>query len=194
MTNRRANPHAQNTGRSLDYAQSQFENFWGSPQAEAEERIRHVLRFFTENSSNKDGSTEDRFETAGLRLVTLKSASLDTRSATFSLTIPPQLCSKFRTLHGAASAMLLDMLTSACLSMIAKPGYLDAGHVTRSLIMTYLRPVQEGEKVEVECRIVATGKHIVNLSGEIKTLDGKICVSCVHDKVILEKAPPTSKL
>lgn len=50
--------------------------------------------------------------------------------------------------------MLLNMLTSVCLSTIAKPGFVDARHVSLPLAMTYLMPVPEGQKVIVECRIV----------------------------------------
>ena len=88
--------------------------------------------------------------------------------------------------------MLLDMLSSICLSIIAKPGYLDAGYVDRTLMMTYLRPVQEGERFIADCRIVSAGKGLANLTGEIKTLDGKVCVSCVHDKAIFGKSTFTT--
>jgi len=40
----------------------------------------------------------------------------------------------------------------------------------------------------VECRVVAAGKRTANVSGEIRTKDGKVCVTCVHDKAVFEKA------
>lgn len=82
--------------------------------------------------------------------------------------------------------MLLDMPTSTVLGITAKPGYLDSGHVSRTLAMTYLRPVPMGTKVEVEYHTITISKRIANLSGIIKTMDGKACVTCVHDKVVFE--------
>jgi uncharacterized protein (TIGR00369 family) len=176
-------PNPQNTGEALQHVQAQFQKFWESPKAEAKARVQHVLDYFI-----KPSDAPDRFEIKGLREVKLISADPETASVCFELTVAPHLCSKFGTLHGAAAAMLLDMLTSTCLSMIARPGYLDAGHVSRALILSYHRPIQEGEKIRVRCRIVSTGKRMANLTGEIVTPDGKICVSCVHDKAILERA------
>ncbi|KAH7402402.1 HotDog domain-containing protein [Phaeosphaeria sp. MPI-PUGE-AT-0046c] len=178
------NPNPQNTGEALQHVQAQFQKFWESPKAEteAEARVQHVLDYFI-----KPSDAPDRFEIKGLREVKLVSANPETASACFELTVAPHLCSKFGTLHGAAAAMLLDMLTSTCLSMIARPEYLDAGHVSRALILSYHRPIQQGEKIRVKCRVVSIGKRMANLTGEIVTPDGKICVSCVHDKVILER-------
>jgi acyl-coenzyme A thioesterase 13 len=170
--------------RGLDFVRSQFEQYWGKDSDGVENRVERVLRFFADDLDN-----QHRFETKGLQEVRLISVDEKTLSTRFEITAAPHLCSKFGTLHGAAAAMLLDMLTSTCLSIIAKPGYLDAGHVSRTLMMTYLRPVQEGERLIVDCRIVSAGKGLANLTGEIKTLDGKVCVSCVHDKAILAKVP-----
>lgn len=41
-------------------------------------------------------------------------------------------------------------------------------------------------KVIVECEVVAAGKNTALVRGDIKTLDGKTCVSCVHDKAVFK--------
>jgi hypothetical protein len=41
----------------------------------------------------------------------------------------------------------------------------------------------------VEAELVSIGKTMGNVKGVIKTMDGKICFACTHDKVILPSAP-----
>ena len=53
--------------------------------------------------------------------------------------------------------------------------------------MSYLRPVPIGTTVRIECEVVAAGKSTANIWGAIKTLDGKTCVTCVHDKAVFNK-------
>lgn len=100
--------------------------------------------------------------------------------------MPAILCNKGGNLHGGAAATLLDSLTSTSLLTIAKPGFLDAGHVSRNLNTTYLRPVPVGSKCTVECEVVAAGKNTAMVRGVIKNADGKVAVFCVHDKAVFK--------
>ena len=59
------------------------------------------------------------------------------------------------------------------------------GTVTRTLTVTCMRPVMAGAKVRLEAELVSIGKTMGNVKGVIKTMDGKICFACTHDKVIL---------
>lgn len=78
----------------------------------------------------------------------------------------------------------MDMLTSMALATVSKPGFLDKGHVSRTITMSYLRPVPMGVKTRISCRIVAAGRNLANLSGEIRSPDGKVLVTCIHDKAV----------
>lgn len=113
-------------------------------------------------------------------------------STKWSMVISPELCNKSGNLHGGAAATLLDNLTSTALVTIAKPGFLDAGHVSRTITMTYVRPVPMGSKAIVECEVQAAGRNTANVVGKI-FVDGKLCVSCVHDKAVFQ-SPKASKL
>ena len=104
----------------------------------------------------------------------------------WELDIEPHLCNKGRNLHGGAACTILDNLTSTALLTIAKPGFLDGGHVSRTITMSYLRPVPMHSKATIECRVVAAGRNTANLFGEIK-VDGKTCVTCTHDKAVFNK-------
>jgi uncharacterized protein (TIGR00369 family) len=128
------------------------------------------------------------FDALPLQHATFVSASAETQSTLWTFTCAPELCNKSGNLHGGCAATLLDSLTSTVLLTIARPGYLDGGHVSRTLSCTYLRPVPMGAEVVVECWVVAAGKRTANVRGEIRTKDGKVCVACVHDKAVFERA------
>jgi len=107
----------------------------------------------------------------------------------WELDILPHLCNKSGNLHGGAACTILDNLTSTALLTIARPGFLDGGHVSRTITMTYLRPVPKGAKVKIVCEVVAAGKHTANVKGEMR-LNDKICVTCIHDKAVFARQQP----
>ena len=128
------------------------------------------------------------FDALPLHHARLVSASAAAQRTTWSFTVAPELCNKTGNLHGGCAATLLDSLTSTALLTAARPGFLDGGHVSRTLSCTYLRPVPAGTECVVECWIVAAGKRTAHVAGEIRLKDGKVCVSCVHDKAVLVRA------
>lgn len=135
------------------------------------------------------------FDALPLHHARLVSASASTRSTLWSFTCAPALCNKGGNLHGGCAATLLDSLTSTALLTIAKPGFLDGGHVSRTLSCTYLRPVPMGAECVVECWVVAAGRRTACVRGEIRLKDpgsndgeDKVCVECVHDKVVFQRA------
>jgi acyl-coenzyme A thioesterase 13 len=128
------------------------------------------------------------FDVSGLKQCKFISADASTQSSLWEFTVTPDLCNKSGNLHGGAAATLLDTLTSTALLTIAKEGFLDAGHVSRSLNTTYLRPVPVGSVCRVECEVVAAGRNTAMVRGVIYSADGKASVHCVHDKAVFKKA------
>ena len=147
-----------------------------------------VLALYNELTAPPPVGESVCFDTLPLQYATFVSASTESQSTSWSFIAAPELCNKGGNLHGGCAATLLDSLTSTALLTIARPGFLDGGHVSRTLSCTYLRPVPMGTECVVECRVVAAGKRTANLSGEIRTKDGKVCVACVHDKAVFERA------
>lgn len=157
---------------------SMYKNSWKHDSASSpENRLQDILHFYVE-----DG----RFDANGVRDARVISVDTKTNAVVYEITIQPYLCSKMKTLHGGAACTLLDMLTTGCLMMQARPGFLELGTVSRTMTMTYLRPVQEGQTVRVACRPISVGKKYANVYGEIQSLDGKVCVTCTHDKAVFE--------
>jgi acyl-coenzyme A thioesterase 13 len=154
------------------------------PSLNLEERVKMLL-FGLVNDPNNTG-----FDNIGSEVVELLSVSQNTQSIHYVLTVSPKLCNRGGNLHGGAAAALFDILTSIALLTVAKPGYWDMLGVSRTLTVTFLRPLPLGTKVFVDCEVVAAGKNLANLRGTMKTADGKVCITCTHDKV----AVPSPKL
>lgn len=123
------------------------------------------------------------FDTHSLRDTNITLTSASPNRTVWEMDIPTHLCNKSANLHGGAAATLLDNLTSTALMTIAKPGFLDGGHVSRTITMSYLRPVPQGSHVTVDCEVQAAGRNTANIVGKVY-LNGKLCVTCVHDKVV----------
>lgn len=104
----------------------------------------------------------------------------------WEMDITVEHANKSGNLHGGCACTILDALTSTALVTLAKPGFLDGGHVSRTITMTYLRPVPIGSKVKIVCEAVAAGRSTANVKGEI-LIDGKVCVTCIHDKAVFQK-------
>lgn len=73
------------------------------------------------------------------------------------------------------------------LAPIAKPGFWAFAGVTRTLSVTYLRPVPEGEKVLIESEVVHAGKRLCTIKGVMKReSDGAVLTICEHGKASID--------
>jgi acyl-coenzyme A thioesterase 13 len=70
-------------------------------------------------------------------------------NAGFEVSIDPYLCNVDGTLHGGAASTILDNLTGEALHVVARKGWIDYRSVSRTLTVTFLRPVVMGSKVRV---------------------------------------------
>lgn len=78
----------------------------------------------------------------------------------FHLEILPGFCNPMGNMHGGAVALLADMATSMATAPISQPGWWEFGGVSRTLQVTYLKPVVKGTTVEVECFLRGVGKRL----------------------------------
>ncbi|KAI9934735.1 hypothetical protein MW887_000352 [Aspergillus wentii] len=101
----------------------------------------------------------------------------------YLLTVAPSMCNFSGNLHGGCSATLVDMLSTAILLGISKPGHFAMGGVSRNLKVTYLRPVPVDSEIRVVCSVVHTGRRMALLKTEIfRTDTGNLCLLGEHEK------------
>ncbi|KAK0128955.1 hypothetical protein ONS95_000898 [Cadophora gregata] len=123
----------------------------------------------------------------------LESASSNPGRTVFSYTVQPSHCNRLGNLHGGCTSTIFDFCTTATLAPIAKPGFWAYAGVSRTLNVTYIRPVPLGEKVLIESEVVHAGKRLCSLMGTIKRAsDGAVLATCEHGKVSID--PPVAKI
>jgi acyl-coenzyme A thioesterase 13 len=146
-----------------------------------EKRMKTLLFSLIDDPENRG------FDSVGSGIIELLSVSQDTQSVHYAFTVLPKLCNRGRNLHGGAATTIFDILTSTAMLTIAKPGYWDMLGVSRTLTVSFLRPLPLGTKVFVDCEVVAAGKNLAHLKGIMKTADGKVCITCTHDKAAVHR-------
>ena len=113
-------------------------------------------------------------------------------SITFSFTVQPEHCNRLQNLHGGCSATLFDFCTTLPLALVNRPGFWQFMGVSRTLNVTYVRPVPAGAEVLLHCEIVHLGKKMASLRGTMRRkADGAIMATCEHGKVTID---PETKL
>ncbi|EHK99921.1 putative Acyl-coenzyme A thioesterase 13 [Glarea lozoyensis 74030] len=106
-------------------------------------------------------------------------------------TVKPKHCNRLNNLHGGCTATLFDWLTTSALAPIAKPGYWQYAGVSRTLNVTYIKPVPVGETVLVECSIVHAGRRLCTINGIMKREStGEVLAICEHGKVSIDPEVP----
>lgn len=100
-------------------------------------------------------------DAAILRSCTIISAShTPTPRVTTRMKITPSLCNSLGNLHGGAAATILDDFTTLPIALVRKTGFWEWMGVSRTLSVTLLNAVAEGEEVEVLAELVSIGKRM----------------------------------
>ena len=91
-------------------------------------------------------------------------------------------------LHGGAAATLIDLLTTVALAPLASEGKFAFLGVSRTLHAGYLKPVKEGEDVEIVCEAFNVGKRLAAGRCVIRReSDGEVLITGEHHKANVDE-------
>ncbi|CAM1511554.1 Fc.00g090670.m01.CDS01 [Cosmosporella sp. VM-42] len=108
-------------------------------------------------------------------------------SCILSYTVQPSNCNRLQNLHGGCAATLFDFCTTLPLALINRPGFWQFMGVSRTLNVTYMRPVPAGEEILLECEIVQVGKKLATVRGVMRRKSDKMLLAiCEHGKVNID--------
>ncbi|ETN40896.1 uncharacterized protein HMPREF1541_05176 [Cyphellophora europaea CBS 101466] len=150
--------------------------------ADPKARIAEYLKFYQRSDS------ASHFESALMRDIQILSATgPPNTTSVFELEMTPTYCSRMGNAHGGAVSLIFDMCTSMCIAPVARQGFWEFGGVSRTLNVTYMRPVRQGITVLIECEVLQVGKRLAMIRGLMKDkADGRVLCSCEHDKASIE--------
>lgn len=101
----------------------------------------------------------------------------------FSYTVPPNNANRLGNMHGGCTATLFDFATTMPLCLVNKPGFWFYLGVSRTLNVTYLKPIPIGERILIECEIMSIGKTLCTVRGVMRRQsDGVALATCEHGK------------
>ncbi|KAF4126620.1 Thioesterase superfamily [Geosmithia morbida] len=174
------------SGKESSNGPSEIEHYDNLLKATPEER---VLGWMQMTKTDKGNHIMGDWMSSIMPCVGLVSVDVDSPnpSATFSYTVHGDHCNRLRNLHGGAAATLFDYLTTMAIAAVSAPDYWRYMGVSRTLNVTYLRPVPVGCEVLIKGEIVQIGRRLATLRGTmIRRSDGAVMATCEHGKVNID--------
>ncbi|CAG8971120.1 hypothetical protein HYALB_00008597 [Hymenoscyphus albidus] len=161
----------------------------------AMDRVRAIVFSLAKEEDQATASTPEKGW--GVRLVSamelLEASAQPVGRSVFRFTVKPEHCNGLNNLHGGCTATIFDWLTTSALGPIARPGYWLYAGVSRTLNVTYLRPVPVGTTVIIDSTVVHAGKRLCTLASTMKReSDGALLAICEHGKVSID--PEVTKI
>jgi acyl-coenzyme A thioesterase 13 len=90
----------------------------------------------------------------------IDAAATPNATVKFEMAVTPALGSRMGNMHGGAIALVYDMCTTMCAAPLARKDFWWFGGVSRTLSVTYLRPVKVGMRIVVECEVLQIGSRL----------------------------------
>ena len=123
------------------------------------------------------------FDTQLLRRAQYIGCDLEQRMTYFKFTVEEFMSNIDGNLHGGAATTIFDNLSSTSLFTLPDLGSWDNLGVSRSLHVTFHKPLGRGAVVDLKCRVVTVGRRLAHMEATMTASNGQLCASCIHEKV-----------
>ncbi|KAJ3520655.1 hypothetical protein NM208_g13620 [Fusarium decemcellulare] len=163
--------------------------------ADPTERIQAYLDSYQASVPGSEAEGfDDKLMREHLQLISALSSNEKT-TVSFLLRPGPNLLNRLGNVHGGAVALVYDMCTTMCTAPIARKGFWQFGGVSRSLAVTYLRPVKADMEILIECEVLQIGTRLATIRGQMRDrLTGNLLSVAEHHKASIEFAEPKAKV
>ncbi|KFY18582.1 hypothetical protein V493_08498 [Pseudogymnoascus sp. VKM F-4281 (FW-2241)] len=128
--------------------------------AAADEEHRVLVQEFLKSASSTDLGNVWGESICTTDLKVISATAKPTGRVVFEYTCQASHANRLGNLHGGCASTIFDICTTTALVPISKPDFWSFVGVSRTLNVTYLRPVPVGETVIIECDVVAIGKRL----------------------------------
>ncbi len=113
--------------------------------------------------------------------------TVDKATAVFEMKAAPLFANRMGNMHGGAVAMVFDMCTTMTAAPLARKDFWWFGGVSRTLTITYLRPVRKNTELLIECEILQQGKRLSTIRGNMRDKKtGALLSVAEHNKVSID--------
>lgn len=111
---------------------------------------------------------------------------------TFSYTVVQENLNSMGNMHGGCTASIFDWCTTMPVCMVNTPDFWWYLGVSRTLNVTYLKPIPVGDSILIECELMSIGRSMSTIRGVMRRqADGVVLATCEHGK--FNNDPPASK-
>lgn len=94
-------------------------------------------------------------------------------TAVFEFKVVRELCNRLDNMHGGAVSLVFDMCTTMAMAPASTQEFWLFGGVSRTLMVTFLRPIVIGTEVEVSCELLQIGNRLGKGVSRFIFLQGK---------------------
>ncbi|KIW82272.1 hypothetical protein Z517_05299 [Fonsecaea pedrosoi CBS 271.37] len=129
--------------------------------------------------------------------ITVVSASTtpEKTTAVFEMKAAPLFTNRMGNMHGGAVAMIHDMCTTMAAAPLARRDFWWFGGVSRTLLITYLRPVRQNMDLVIECQVLQQGTRLSTIRGEMRDKrTGQLLSVAEHNKASINFVEAKSKI
>ncbi|KAJ9637385.1 hypothetical protein H2204_004809 [Knufia peltigerae] len=146
------------------------------------QRIQAYIDSYRTGSSELRQGFDEVFMREHVSVVTAAKVG-DRATAVYEVKAAPIFASRMGNMHGGAVAMILDMCTTMTAAPLAREDFWWFGGVSRTLNMTYLRPVRTGMELLIECEVMQQGARLATIRGQIRDKKtGQLLSLAEHNK------------